>query len=72
MRVDWSRFVSVEVLGLALGSLIAGGAAWSDVKSDIRENQTRIEEQEKIQSERYNDLKDGQRQILDHLLKEDT
>ena len=71
--MTWSRFISAEIILFAIATAIGGAAAWSDVKSDIVSNATKIEEQEKRNTERYEALKDGQehiQELLERMLME--
>lgn len=71
--MDWSKLLSVEVLLFAVGSLAAFAVAWADVKSDIAVLQNTDKQQEKLQTERYKDLKEGQtemRRLLREMLRE--
>jgi len=66
-------FLSKEVAVLGVGFLLSGFVAWNDVTTDVQSNTTKIEEQEKFNKERHEDLKEGQRRIqdlLDKLLQE--
>ena len=61
------RFLSAEILIACIGFAIAGVAAWTDVKSEIAVNAEAIEQQEKQNSERYESLREGQKDIEDLL-----
>lgn len=66
MNIEWKKFISVEILILALTSAGAAYGAWSDVKSDIAVIQT-----ESAQHERNYERIDGKLdQIMSHLLRE--
>ena len=60
-------FLSKEIIIIALTFAGGGFAAWNNVTTDVQKNTTTIEEQEKQNKERYDDLKDGQQHIQDLL-----
>jgi hypothetical protein len=61
--MDWRKLLSVEVLLFAVGSLVAFAVAWADVKADIAVLQSTDQQQQQIQTERYEDLKEGQKEL---------
>lgn len=65
--MNLKSFISTELLIAGISLLLAGGAAYADLKSKDARMATKIEEQEKLQSERYADLKRGQEGIQDLL-----
>ena len=65
--INWSKFISGEVLFAVIGLAIAGSVAWSNVKSDIAVLQSADEMAEQHNKERYEDLKAGQKHMQDLL-----
>lgn len=66
MPFDWKKFLSVEILVLALSSAVGIGVAWSDVKEDIAVVQTESKQHER----NYERIDDKLDQIMSHLLRE--
>jgi len=66
MIIDWKKFVSIEILIFALGSLAVGITGWVDVKADIAIVQTESKQHER----NYDRIDDKLDQIMSHLLRE--
>lgn len=69
MKTDWKPMMA----GIALVSLTGAGiAGYTVVKEDIKEVETRQEEQSKQNTERYEQIQTQLGRILTHILEQKT
>ena len=62
-QFDWKKFLSVEVLIFALGSLGAGFLAYGDLKAQDAAFAQKLVSQEQLQQQQYQSLKEGQKEL---------
>ena len=67
-KPNWTIVAACVAMLTITGSGITG---YTNVKEDIKENQTRIEQQQQQNTERYNTITKQLDTILDHMLDDD-